>query len=150
MPYSKNDPQQKQFEKDLALFITKELVPLSFVETPVFRRLVLKQNPRFNFPSMRVLITEILLKITKKMKEKYISLALESCNTCTISFDLWMSITKVDTFVLIVHFLNDKWEPYHVTIGFFEIVETFVNATNDSKVCVGLTSISIKEAQSIL
>jgi hypothetical protein len=61
-----------------------------------------------------------------------------------------MSITKVDTFVLIVHFLNDKWEPYHVTIGFFEIVETFVNATNDSKVCVGLTSISIKEAQSIL
>jgi hypothetical protein len=36
MPYSKNDPQQKQFEKDLALFIAKELVPLSFVETPFF------------------------------------------------------------------------------------------------------------------
>ncbi len=30
-----------------------------------------------------------------------------------------------DTFVLIVHFLNDKWEPCHVPIGFFEIGNTF-------------------------
>jgi hypothetical protein len=30
----------------------------------------------------------------------------------------------VDTFVLIVHFLNDKWEFCHVTMGFFKIVET--------------------------
>jgi len=51
MPYSKNDPQQKQFEEDLALFIVKELVPLSFVEAPFFWRLILKQNPHFNFPS---------------------------------------------------------------------------------------------------
>jgi len=35
---------------------------------------------------------------------------------------------KVDTFVLIVHFLNDKWEPCHVTIGFFETKNTFGNA----------------------
>jgi methylaspartate ammonia-lyase len=128
-----------------------------------------------------------------------------------------MSKARVDVFVLIVQFLNGKWEPCHVIIGFFEIVETFRNAmalqvnealakhgfnvqviayvkdeacnistktivltsiascevlglttpfvgacwghtmskccqyaTNDSKVCVGLTSISIKEAQSIL
>jgi hypothetical protein len=51
MPYSKNDLQQKQFEEDLALFIAKELVPLSFVEAPFFQRLILRQNPRFNFPS---------------------------------------------------------------------------------------------------
>jgi hypothetical protein len=49
---SKNDPQQKQFEEDLALFIAKKLVPLSFVETPFFQRLVLKQNLCLNFPSM--------------------------------------------------------------------------------------------------
>jgi hypothetical protein len=30
----------------------------------------------------------------------------------------------VNKFVLIVHFLNDKWEPCHVTIGFCEIVDT--------------------------
>jgi hypothetical protein len=49
MSYSKNDLQQKQFEKHLALFIAKELVPLSFVEVPFFQSLVLRQNPRFNF-----------------------------------------------------------------------------------------------------
>jgi hypothetical protein len=74
-----------------------------------------------------VLINEVLPKNTKMTKEKYISLAFESCNTCTVSFDLWMSRVGVDTFVLTMHFLNDKWELCHVTIGFFEIVETSKN-----------------------
>jgi hypothetical protein len=120
MPYSKNDPQQKQFEEDLALFIAKELVPLSFVGAPFFQRLILRQNFRFNFPSSRVLVNEVLHKIKKKMKEKYIFSALESCNTCMVSFHLWMSRLGVDTFVFIMHFLNDKWEPCHVTIGFLK------------------------------
>ncbi len=71
-----------------------------------------------------MLINEILPKITKKTKEKDISSTLESWNTCMVSFDLWMSRAGVDTFVLIMHFLNDKWEPCHVTIGSFEKGET--------------------------
>jgi len=39
-----------------------------------------------------------------------------------------MSRGGVNNFVFIVHFLNDKWEPCHVTIGFFEIVDTFGSA----------------------
>ncbi len=31
----------------------------------------------------------------------------------------------MDTFVLIIHFLNHNWELGHATIGLFEIVETF-------------------------
>ncbi len=31
----------------------------------------------------------------------------------------------MDTFVLNVHFLNDKWEPCHVTINLFETTKTF-------------------------
>ncbi len=31
----------------------------------------------------------------------------------------------MDTFVFIVHFLNELWEPCHVTIGFFETIESF-------------------------
>jgi hypothetical protein len=34
----------------------------------------------------------------------------------------------MDTFVMIVHFMNDKWEPYHITIDVFEIVNTSKNA----------------------
>lgn len=45
VPYNKDDPHQKQFKEDLVLLIAKELVPLSFVEAPIFRRLILRQNP---------------------------------------------------------------------------------------------------------
>jgi hypothetical protein len=34
---------------------------------------------------------------------------------------------KVDTFVFIVHFVSELWEPCHVTIGFLESVKTFGN-----------------------
>jgi hypothetical protein len=49
-PYSKDDPIQKEFEEDLTLFIAKKLVASSFLEAPLFKRLILKQNPHFNFP----------------------------------------------------------------------------------------------------
>jgi hypothetical protein len=44
-----------------------------------------------------------------------------------VSFDLWMSRGGVNTFVLIAHFLNDKWESYYVTLGFKKIIDTFGN-----------------------
>ncbi len=49
--------------------------------------------------------------------------ALESYDTCIISCDLWMS-KGVDTFELIVHFLNHNWEPGHITIRLFETIDT--------------------------
>jgi hypothetical protein len=39
-----------------------------------------------------------------------------------------MSRGGIGTFVLIVHFLNDKWEPCHVTIKFFEMANKSRNA----------------------
>ncbi len=47
----KNDHHQKKIEKDLVLFIAKELAPLYFGEFPFLRRLVLRQNPCSRFPS---------------------------------------------------------------------------------------------------
>jgi hypothetical protein len=86
------------------LFIAKELVLLFFVEAPFFKKLFLKQNLHLNFPSRQTLANEILPKMTNKTKEMYIFLALESCNSCTMNFDLWKSKARMDTFVYIVHF----------------------------------------------
>jgi hypothetical protein len=36
-----------------------------------------------------------------------------------------MSKGGVNTFVFIVHFLNDQWESCYITIGFFETLNTF-------------------------
>lgn len=46
----------------------------------------------------------------------------DSCCTCMVNFDLWISKGGVDTFVLIAHFLNDKWN-----FGIFKIIDTFGN-----------------------
>jgi hypothetical protein len=35
---------------------------------------------------------------------------------------------NINTFVLIVHFLNDKWEPYPIIVRFFETIDTSRNA----------------------
>jgi hypothetical protein len=60
------------------------------------------------------------LGLRSEKKEKFTSSTFESCNICTVFLDLWMSRGGVDTFVLIIHFLNDNWELCHVTKGFFE------------------------------
>jgi hypothetical protein len=61
-------------------------------------------------------------------KERFVSPSLVSYNICIVSFDLWMSKGGVDTFVLIMHLLNDKWEPCHVITGFFKTAKTFGSA----------------------
>jgi hypothetical protein len=73
-------------------------------------------------------VNEILPRMAKLTKDKYVYWSLESCHFCIVSFHLWMSKVRVDTFVMIVHFLNDQWEPCHITIGFFEIVNTTKSA----------------------
>jgi hypothetical protein len=40
------------------------------------------------------------------------------------SFDLWMFHNGVDTFDLVINFLNDTWVPMHVNVGLVEVNET--------------------------
>lgn len=44
--------------------------------------------------------------------------------TMFTSFDLWMSKGGVNTFTLIINYLNEIWIPIHFTIGLFEVHET--------------------------
>jgi hypothetical protein len=62
------------------------------------------------------------------IKDKYVFSSLESYHSCTVSFDPWMSRVRVDTFVKIMHLLNVQWEPCHIIIGFFEIIDTTKSA----------------------
>ncbi len=49
---------------------------------------------------------------------------LASTTTMFTSFDLWMSKGGVNTFTLIINYLNEIWIPIHVIIGLFEVHET--------------------------
>jgi hypothetical protein len=63
-------------------------------------------------------VNDILPWVAKRTKEKYVSSIIESCHFCTITFDLWMSRVRMDTFVMIMHFKSSKWEYCHVTVFF--------------------------------
>jgi hypothetical protein len=41
-----------------------------------------------------------------------------------VSFYLWMFCSSVDTFALVINFLNDNSVPMHVIMGLFEMNET--------------------------
>ncbi len=45
--------------------------------------------------------------------------------TMIVTFDLWMSCGGLDTFALVVNYINNKWEPCHITINIFEVHEIF-------------------------
>jgi len=68
-------------------------------------------------------VSNILLRFAEKTKKKFIFKAFEACDTCMMSFDLWMS-KRVDIFVLIVHFLNHNGELGYVIIGLFKTAKT--------------------------
>jgi hypothetical protein len=44
--------------------------------------------------------------------------------TISCNFDLWMSKGDVDTFALVINFLNETWIPMYVIVGLFEVRET--------------------------
>ncbi len=46
---------------------------------------------------------------------------LENYNNNFNHFQFWMSRGRVDTFVIVINFLNEAWVPMHVTVGLFEV-----------------------------
>jgi hypothetical protein len=54
--------------------------------------------------------------------------SLESTTTIAINFDLWMSKSGVDTFVLVINYLDEGWIPRHVIVGLFEVHKITRNA----------------------
>jgi hypothetical protein len=86
------------------------------LEAPFFDRLILGQDPYLFFHQgvNKVKIFYRRWPWQKKNKARFISPTFDLCITCTTSIDLWMSRAGVDTFVLIVHFLNNKWDNYWI------------------------------------
>jgi hypothetical protein len=60
--------------------------------------------------------------VTKTM-QLHVLLGLVKATTLITSFDLWMSKGGMDTFSLVINYLNEYWMPQHVTIGLFEVHE---------------------------
>lgn len=69
-------------------------------------------------------MSEVLLDIVTKTKEKYVFPTFVSCITCTTFFDMWMLHASYDIFAIIINFVNSYWEPTLVIVGVFEVKNT--------------------------
>ncbi len=57
-------------------------------------------------------------------------------------FDLWMSHVGYGTFVMVVSFINNFWEPTHVTVRVFE-VQNIIDGTIENQVKILLDSFGL-------
>jgi hypothetical protein len=65
--------------------------------------------------------------VTKTMNLDVMSF-LESVATISCNFNFWMSRGGVDTFSLVINYLDETCTPRHVNVGLFEVHETINSA----------------------
>ena len=87
-PYNKHDPTQRTFMEDLTLYIVESNRPLSTIEDPWLRRLVMRECGKMAFPSQYQLVNDVILVVVTKTMEKFVVPQLALCITCTATFDL--------------------------------------------------------------
>ena len=106
------------------MFIAKGYESLSIVESAWLRRLMMRRDPKVVCPSRKQLVREHIPAMLAKTMDRYVLPLISSCQTASITFDLWMFRTGWDTFALVVNFIDDCWVPRHVTVGLFEAQDT--------------------------
>ncbi len=74
------------------------------------------------FPSQSSFVGKMLFAMVKKPMDQHVLPNLASIIVMSTSFDLWMSCNNVDTFALVINFLNNTCAPMHVVV--FEVNET--------------------------
>ena len=107
--YGPEDHRQLQFETDLAVLVSKETsLPLSIVNSPYFRILALRGDPRLVFPDRHRFTNIILPRVAKSCKDIHTTPFTEKCVGAWLTFDLWMKGgVKVDVFGLNAHIMVD-------------------------------------------
>ncbi len=67
----------------------------------------------------------MLPSMVKKTLDQHVLPNLKIAITILASFDLWMSHDSVDTFALVINFLNEAWVTMHVFVRLFKVYEIF-------------------------
>lgn len=66
------------------------------------------------------LVNETFPSILQQTMKCFVLSTLKSYATVAVPFDMWMLRTEVDTFCLVVSFIDNDWELRHITTYYFE------------------------------
>jgi hypothetical protein len=107
------------FKGLLLLLILNRLLPVSIVDAPEFRQLLVYLQPRLegNIPSIRGLMRYI--DTTYDSVHKIVESELQRAHgRVNLSFDLWTSPSRrLSLLGIVAHYLNDRYEPYAVLLA---------------------------------
>ncbi len=82
------------------------------------------KDPMYYFLFDLFFVEEMLPTMVNKTMDHHVLPNLALAIMVSASFDLWMFRGGVDTFALVINFLNDNWVPMHIIVGLFEMNET--------------------------
>ncbi len=99
-------------------------MPLSTCENIWLQRLVLHQCPHIAFPSCFALMEKKILAMGKETMDLHVLPNFAYVTTMVTSFDLWIFKCRVDTFALVINFVNESWTPMHVIVDYYEMHDT--------------------------
>jgi hypothetical protein len=103
----------------LLLLILNRTLPLSLMDAPKFRQLLiyLQLRLRHSIPSTRSLGR--FIELTYDSTQKHVELELQSAfSRVNLSFDLWTSPSRrLSLLSVVAHYLNDKYEPCTVLLA---------------------------------
>lgn len=104
--FSKEDPRQIEITNALLLYIAGDLAPLSVVDSPFFRNLMKKSEPRYQIPSRKYLSSKLLLEksteIVNGVKEQ-----LNRAESVCLTVDLWSNKQMKGFLGITGHFILD-------------------------------------------
>ncbi|TXG60438.1 hypothetical protein EZV62_015011 [Acer yangbiense] len=115
--FNKEDTRKALIE----MLIVDEL-PFRFVEKRGFRKFCRVGMPRFDVPSRRTIVRDILQKYID-MKKSLMKYFKESKVRVCLTTDTWTSIQNINYMVVIAHFIDDQWHLQKRILSFTQITD---------------------------
>jgi hypothetical protein len=131
----------------LLLLILNRTLPLSIVDAPEFRQLLVYLQPRLrnSIPSTRSLGRYI--DVTYDSAQKHVELELQSAfSRVNLSFDLWTSPgRRLSLLGIVAHYLNDRYEPCAVLLALPRMIGAHTAANVAAQISTLLSHFSLRQ-----
>jgi len=108
--YLADSAQAKELNRAVTYHIAKDSMPISIVERPGFKHMLLKLNPRYQIPSRRHFTDYEIPQLYSHVKDNIVAESLKEVNFFAATTDLWSSDSCHPYLTLSVHFISSNWD----------------------------------------
>ena len=108
--YSPDSAQAKELNRAVTYCIAKDSMPISIVERPGFKNMLLKFNPRYQIPSRKHFTDYEIPQLYSHVKDNIVVESLKEVEFFAATTDLWSSDSCHPYLTLTVHFISTNWD----------------------------------------